>query len=770
MDKLDFFENLEPYEETREAAKLLVELASAPGQKYETIIKPSEPVKALSVSSEASFASPQIEESDSDEEIVTAQVEYADGQNLSSFLPEPMEPVFAEEEKERFNSSAPQFEPPMAIEESSPESASVPLETPFVMHTLDSQQQYAKEIVTTDDVVKEPKQITVEDFYYNEDQEPAKFEEQMVIEHTLPKIDFNQYLKEEDDIAPSVTPEVFKPSLESEEKTLLKMEKTEILPEPSAKAATVGEEDYAYDAAQSDASKFVLDLPLETPPHAQEDFYLIDQAALPDADGTIEKYDDNIKKTEAISENGKEYIADSFKDTDSYKISNIDEKVVSIAEQPGGPYTEITLHGEVPEEKAAEAIRTETESDAFITADENKKGKEFTYSEDKTTPEPAEEKRKISPLSLIDGIRSQTGKAIKIEPLKESKYESEEQILEEKPKLDTPVKKEIAFDSVREKAKRFTAVSKTEHAAYSEDKGKLDTQEPLEDKTPAPSGVEIDKLIAPDVSLKPQISSEPKKIEFPPLEHAGEQQSEKEDSAPPLLPFETSKIKTVFKNSKKFQESELPPFEIHKESRTAPELEIPPEGYKSQIEQPEVKGKDISKEKEELEGYDKILAEAQKEAEEFIRETIKKKQKEETIAGREDAKQEEPTSEQQDGQSFSDFLAKVKSQTNTEELKAKGAEDSGIPSALDDHLLRPTLDTPHVPEDIARMLPIIKPDSADKSRMDLPLKPSAAEIEDLKYKSVPLSIEDKEEPVKEPKLKSLFSRLIKKKDKEERIE
>jgi len=766
MDKLDFFENLEPYEETQEAAKLLVELASAPAQKYETIIKPSEPVKALPVSSEASVALPPIEESDSDEEIVTAQVEYADGHNLSSFLPEPMEPVFAEEEKERFNSSAPQFEPPMTIEEST----SVPLETPFVMHTLDSQQQYAKEIVTADDVIKEPKQITVEDFYYNEDQEPAKFEEQMVIEHTLPKIDFNQYLKEEDDIAPSVTPEAFKRSLEPKDKTLLKIENANFLPEPSAEAATVGKEDYAYDDAQSDASKFVLDLPFETTPPSEEDFYMIDQAALPEADGTIEKYDGNIKKTETISENGKGYISDSFKDTDSYKIRNIDEKVVSIAEQLGGPYTEITLHGEIPEEKTTEALRTETESDAFITADENKNGKEFAYFEDKATPEPMEKKIKISPLSLIDSIRSKTGKAIKIEPLKESKYESEEQILEEKPEPDIPVKKESAFDSVREKANRFTAVSITEHAAYSEDKGKLDTQEPLEDKAPAPSGVEIDKLIAPDVSLKPQISLEPKKIEFSPLEHADEQESKKEDSAPPLLPFETSKIKTVFKNSKKFQESELPPFEIHKESRTAPELEIPPEGYKSKIEQPEFNGKDISKEKEEFEGYDKILAEAQKEAEEFIKETIKKKQKEETITGREDAKQEEPISEQQDGQSFSDFLTKVKSQTNTEELKAKGAKDSGLPSSFDDHPLRPALDTPHVPEDIVSMLPIIKPDPSDKSRMDLPLKPSAAEIEDLKYKSVPLSIEDKEEPVKESRLKSLFSRLIRQKDKEERIE
>jgi hypothetical protein len=54
--------------------------------------------------------------------------------------------------------------------------------------------------------------------------------------------------------------------------------------------------------------------------------------------------------------------------------------------------------------------------------------------------------------------------------------------------------------------------------------------------------------------------------------------------------------------------------------------------------------------------------------------------------------------------------------------------------------------------------------------MDFPFKPSAAEFEDLKYKSVPLNIEDKEEPAKEPKLKSLFSRLIKKKNKEEKIE
>jgi hypothetical protein len=171
-----------------------------------------------------------------------------------------------------------------------------------------------------------------------------------------------------------------------------------------------------------------------------------------------------------------------------------------------------------------------------------------------------------------------------------------------------------------------------------------------------------------------------------------------------------------------------------------------------------------------LEGYDKILAEAQKEAEEFITDRIKKKQKEVTVTTTEETGQEDSDSKPQEGLSFSEFLAKVKSQAEDEELKFKKSTDSGIPSALDDHPLRPALDTPHVPEDIARMLPIIKPDSADKSRMDLPLKPSAAEIEDLKYKSVPLSIEDKEEPAKEPKLKSLFSRLIKKKDKEEKIE
>jgi len=768
MDKLDFFENMEPYEETHEAAMLLVELASVPGQKYETIIKPSEPVKALPVFSEVLPPSPEITESDSDEEIVTARVEEAVAQNFSSILPEPMEPVFADEEKERFNSLVPQFEPPMAIEESSPESESVTPETPFVMHTLDSQQQYAKEIVTTDDVVKEPKQMTVEDFYYNEDQEPAKFEEQMVIEQTLPKIDFKQYLKEEDDIAPSVTPEVFKPSLESEEKTLLKMEKSEILPKPIAKATTAGEEDYAYDAAQSDTSKFVLDLPLETPPHSQEDFYMIDQAALQGSEDTAEKYDDNINKSEMIPEIGKEYVADSFKDTDSYKISNIDEKVVSIAERPGGPYTEITLHGEVPEGKVAKTIGTETESDAFITADENRKGKEFAYFEDDTAPVQAEEERKIGSPSMIDDNIQMTNKAIKIEPLKEIKYEPEEQILEEKAVSAFPVSKEISFDSVKEKEKHFLIESNTEHDAFSEDKGEQETKEPLDDKTPAPSGVEIDKLISPDVSLKSQIPSEQKKIEFPPLETAGEKQAEKEYLVPTLLPFEESKIKTVFKDSKKFQEAQLPPFEIRKESQVAPELEIPSEEDKS--EQPAAKKKKILKNKEELEDYDKILAEAQKEAEEFIKDKIKKKQKEVTVTAAEETGQEESDSKPQDGQSFSEFLAKIKTQADEEKLKPKGSADSGIPSALDDHPFRPALDTPHVPEDIARMLPIIEPDSADKSRMDLPLKSSAAEIEDLKYNSVPLVIEDKEEPVKEPKLKSLFSRLIKKKDKEERIE
>lgn len=771
MDKLDFFENMEPYEETHEAAMLLDALASVPAQKYESIIKPSEMVKSQSVSSEVLSPSLEITESESDEEIVTAKVEYPDGQNLSALLPEPIEPFFADEEGERFNASVPQLEFSSIIDGSSAESINTPEETSSVMHTLDSQQQYAKEIVTTDDVLNETKQMTVEDFYYNKNQEPTKFEEQMFIEHTLPKIDFNQYLKEEDGIAPLVTPEVFKPSLESEEKTPLKMEKAKILSEPSTKAATVSEEDSAYNAAQSDTSKFVLDLPLETPPHAQEEFYMIDQAALPGPEDTAEKNDNEIIKSKMIPENEKEYVADSFRDTDSYKINDFAEKGKSdpaLPDESSSSYTEITLHGEIPGEKADEAIRTETKPDAFIAADENRKEEEFAYSKDDTAPEQAEEERKISSPSMIDDNIQMTNKAITIEPLKEITYEPEEQILEEKTESAFPAAKEISFDSVKEKEKHFLTESKTERDAFSEDKGEQETDEPLDDKTPVPSGVEIDKLIAPNVSLKSQISSEQKKIEFPPLETAVEKQADKEYLVPTLLPFEESKIKTVFKDSKKFQEAQLPPFEIRKERQVAPELEIPPEEDKS--EQPKVKKKEILKNKEELEDYDKILAEAQKEADEFIKDRIKKKQKEATVTTTEETVQEDSGSKPQDGLSFSDFLAKVKSQTDEEQSKSKGSADSRIPSAFDDHPLRPALDMPHVPEDIARMLPIIKPDSADKSRMDFPFKPSAAEIEDLKYKSVPLNIEDKEEPAKEPKLKSLFSRLIKKKNKEEKIE
>jgi hypothetical protein len=772
MDKLDFFENMEPYEETSEAAMLLAELASVPGQKYESIIKPSEIIKAHSVSSKVLSPSQEITESDSDEEIVTAQVEYAGVQNISPIVPEPIKPFFADDEEERFDASVPQLELPSIIDDSSAEFKNTAEETSSVMHTLDSQQQYAKEIVTTDDAVKELKQMTVEDFYYNENQEPAKFEEQMVIEHTLPKIDFNQYLKEDDDIAPLVTPEVFKPSIESEEKTPLKTDKAKtVTAEPSAKAMTEGEGDYAYDPAQSDTSKFVLDLPLETPPHTQEDFYMIDQETLQGSEDTAEKYDADIIRAETIPESGKEYIADSFRDTDSYKISKIVEKeeiIPALPDESSSSYTEITLNGEIPGVKAAEATRTETKSDDSIAADENMKKKEFVHSEDDKAPALAEEERKISAPSMIESNIQNKNSAINIKPLKIIKYEPEEQILEEKAVSVFPVSKEISFDSVKEKEKHFLTESKTKLDAFSEYKSEQNADEPLDTKASAPSGVEIDKLIAPDVSSKSQISSDLKKIEFPPIEAEREKQAEKEYVVPTLLPIEESKIKTVFKDSKKFQEAQLPPFESRKESQVPPELEIPPKEDKP--EQSVVNKKETVKDKEELEDYEKVLAEAQKEAEEFIKDRIKKKQEEVKIPATVEARQEDSGPKLQEGMSFSDFLAKVKSQADEEELKFKKSTDSQIPSAFDDHPLRPALDTPHVPEDIARMLPIIKPDSADRSRKDLPLESSAAEIEDLKYRSVPLNIADKEEPAKEPKLKSLFSRLIKKKDKGEKIE
>jgi hypothetical protein len=771
MDKLDFFENMEPYEETNEAVKLLVELASVPEQKYKTIEKPGEIIKALPLSSDSLSASQEITESDSDEEIVTARVEEAVVKESSAIIPEPIEPFFAEDEAERFNASIPQLKLSSTSDDSSVEYTEAPEEISSVIHTLDSQQKYAKETVATDKASKEPKQISVEDFYSDKDKESAKFEEQMVIEHTLPKIDFNQYLKEEDDLGPSVPPELIKPSIESEDKILLKTEKAEVSPELSSKGADIGREEKVDAAVQSDASKFVLDLPMETAQNAQEDFYMIDQAEFQELKDTAEKYDVDINKSEMTPEGGKESVPDSFKDTDSYKISNFKEKSEispALPDESFSSYTEITLPGEILADKAAEGIKTETESDIFVAADEDKAGIEFSGSEADAAPIQTDEDRKISSSSIIDDNEQMTYEAIKVEAQKETKYESEEQNLEEETVSALPSSKEISIDSVKEKEKDFLIESKTGLDAFSEDKGEQEWKEPSEDKTPSPGSMELDKLGLPDVSLESHISLEQKKIDFPPLEATGEKQTEQEYLAPPLLPLEESKIKKVFKDSDKFREAQLPPFEVRKEDQVVPGHVIPSDEEKT--EKSAVEKKEILKSKEEPEDYNKILAEAQEEAEEFIKDRIKKKQKEAAATAMEETVHEESDSTPQGGQSFSDFLAKVKSQAGEQELKPKKSADSEIPSGLDDHPLRPALDTPHVPEDIARMLPIIKPDSADKSRMDLPMKSSATEIEDLKYKSVPLSVEEKEEPVKEPKLKSLFSRLKKKKDKEERIE
>jgi hypothetical protein len=498
---------------------------------------------------------------------------------------------------------------------------------------------------------------------------------------------------------------------------------------------------------------------------------MIDQAEFQELKDTAEKYDVDINKSEMTPEGGKESVPDSFKDTNSYKINNFNEKSEispALPSESFSSYTEITLPGEILKDKAAEEIQTDTESNIFVAADENRTGMEFSESEDDAARVQVDEETKISTPSIIDDHVQMTDEGIKGEAQKETKYAIEEQNLEEKAVSALPSLKEIPIDSVKEKDKDFLIESETRQDAFSEDKEEQETKEPPDDITHSPGGMELDELSSPEVSLESHISLEQKKIDFPLLEATGEKQDEQEYLAPPLLPFEESKIKTVFKDSNKFQEAQLPPFEVLKENQVVTELEIPSEEEKT--EESAVDKKEILKGKEEPEDYNKILAEAQIEAEEFIKDRIKKKQKETIATTTEETGLEESDSKPQDGQSFSDFLAKVKSQAGEEELKPKGSTDSEIPPELDDHPLRPALDTPHVPEDIARMLPIIKPDSADKSMMDMPMKPSPSEIEDLKYKSVPLSIEEKGEPVKEAKLKSLFSRLKKKKDKEESIE
>jgi hypothetical protein len=266
----------------------------------------------------------------------------------------------------------------------------------------------------------------------------------------------------------------------------------------------------------------------------------------------------------------------------------------------------------------------------------------------------------------------------------------------------------------------------------------------LSSKAHFPEATKSPEFAEQEDSLKPLSSIEPKELEI---------SKQDEEYRAIVLPFEDIKVKTPIKTTDESKTPELPPFDFPTER----------EPLKKQ-KPSDKKKKDSAKEKAELENYESVLAEAQKEAEEFIKDKIKNKEKQSiqvSDSAEESIKDQEKSSE---SQSFSDFLTKVKLQ---QPEKPEEIEDA-------DRSFRPALEKSHVPDDIADKLPIVQQEVFPRGpvdlSVDLSVKPPSSEITDLKYDSVPLNSDEKEELVKEPKLKSFISKLLKKKDKEDKIE
>lgn len=709
MDKLTFYENLEPFDETREAAQLLGELASEKETKKDAELFPSAIIQTKILNENK--PSPIIEKSHvyEEEEIVSAKVEELISSEKPEQFLEPVEPVIPEDELERMVSMEktplmPSFEEIVESVEKKTET-----DTPILIHTLESQQEYAREITKSEEPVQ--KAATLEGYYFGDEQEPAVFEEKMVVEHTHPKQEAPQYIKEK------MSSEAVLASTESKiesyrDEVIQKgpVKETEIVKIESAKP-----EEKIYDAdAPAEPEKILLDIPIDTSEKSSEEFYTIDQAEMPDTSLSSHQYsrEDEIRMGSLPSAEDEAEI--SFKDTDSFKIENIKHQIepaIEKTEEPASAYTEITLQGAIPE-----------------------------------TPESPETDQPLEPEKTSEKAEISDSVELKLSPIKPDK----------KPEFSDESENEIKEKALLEKLSSFMP---DQHKAIDETKEKKEEKTPLFSQDIDKHALELEERLS---GKGPSSSSS---------EESKESEISKDDKEyrSIVLPFEDIKAKTPSKTTEAQKTPNLPPFDLLTISTPSTKESIEPaaESELSDKDETVEKKKRLgAKDKAEIKKYEDVLAEAQKEAEEFIKDKIQKKEEEKNLVS--DSKNEsnilpDKTSE---AALFSDFLAKVKLQ--------KSDKEEAVESRETDNIYSNALEKSHIPEDIAEKLPIVQKEVSPRGpvdlNVDLAVKPPSSEISDLKYDSVPLDSNEKEEPAKEPKLKSLFSKLLKKKEKDEKIE
>lgn len=722
MDKLNFYENLEPFDETKEAAKLLGELASIQGIPEELPISPPKNKINIDKPSIPVLEPPteELQPSDEDEEIIAARVEEIPEAVDESQIPQPVEPYMPEEELERIDILANQPEAPAFGEEI----VSVSSDVPVLMHTLESQQEYAKEVSKSGQI--ETKPTTLEEYYFGDEQAAVPFEDKMLIEQTLPKIDIEQYLKEEYSEAPEPPANISIPA----------KDKISIVDDAGKLDSITQTEKPDEDVITAETGKFVLNMPPEIENPQPEEFYSIDETGLPDTKSFTSEYseEDEIRMG-TLPSFDKDKPEDSYKDTDSYSVPQAVEPEFKKAVDLDSPYTEITLQGELPEaDRAVPKIEQSEEAD---------KAAEFDLSPDK-----------LKKTTIEDIKLSETDLAIKLKPVDSIEQNIIEKALKEKIASFLPDK-----TTSEDKDDDTSAVK----ASVSDDidKPAMELEERLKSKSFKETKTDVEILKSVD-----------KAIEDTPGEKKSSDALLDEEYKSVVLQFDNLKSKTSKPSKQEDGKSlDLPPFNFPKEeiSKDKPAMvdvggEVEPRDHSQLLEKSE---KPSIKKSAELDEYESVLAEAQREAEEFIKDKIKEKDEKKTPAAEAESKNKLKSDTSEVPQSFSDFLSKIKQHQTTVGMKEE-------PSAEDDHFTKPTLDKPHVPEDIVEKLPIIQREVSPRGpvdgEIDFASKPPSPEIGDLKYDSVPLSADEKEEPVKEPKLKSIFSKLLKKKEKDQNIE